>query len=165
MTGGKRRVLLAILLFLLEQPISVMAQEIVTKESLDDWFYSRLIWGALAGVILGLLIGLLHLCRLSFEHKGALNINSRARRKLLIWAGAIVLVVAILLLCDAWLLYPFRSTSLSFSEALTQVWANYRTVLILITTLSMFLLFVAVATRLKSDCRCRYAFIPGPRGK
>ena len=144
---------------------SVMAQEIVAKESLDDWFYSRLIWGALAGVILGFLIGLLHLCRLSFEYKGALNINSRARRRLLVWAAAIILVVAILLLCDAWLLYPFGSTSLSFSEALTQVWANYRTVLILITTLSMFLLFVAVATRLKSDCRCRYAFIPGPRGK
>ncbi len=149
----------------LGMPVSVMAQEIVTKESLDEWFYSRLLWGALAGVLLGLLIGLAHLCRLPFQYKGALNINDRARRKLLVWAVAISIVVALLLLLDAWLLYPFGTNSLSLSEALTQVWLNYRTLLILVATLSALVLLVALATRLKSDCRCRYALIPGPRGK
>lgn len=146
-------------------PGSVLAQEIVTKESLDEWFYSRLLWGVLGGALVGLLIGLAHLCRLPFQYKGALNINSRARRKVLTWAGALFLVGAIVMLLDAWLLYPFGMMSLSFREALTQVWSNYRTLLILLATLTTFLLVIAVATRLKSDCRCRYAFIPGPHGK
>lgn len=147
------------------QPMVVHAQEVVAKESLDEWFYSRLLWGILVGIVAGIVIGLAHLCRLSFEYKGALNINNRARRRLLAWATVIFAVGAILLFLDAWLLYPFGTMSLTFWETLTQVWLNYRMLLILFATLVIFVLLAAIATRFKSDCRCRYAFIPGPQGK
>ncbi|SRR6266404_740950 len=158
---------LAIWIFIvaLVMPVAVYAQDVVAKEALDEWFYSRLLWGGLIGFVAGIVIGLAHLCRLSFEYRGALNINNRARRRLLAWATVIFVVGAILLFLDAWLLYPFGPMSLRFWDALTQVWLNYRMLLILFATLIMFVLMVAIATRFKSDCRCRYAFIPGPQGK
>ena len=146
-------------------PVTVYAQDQVAKEALDEWFYSRLLWGALTGLVAGIAIGLAHLCRLSFEYKGALNINNRARRRLLAWATVIFVVGAVLLFLDAWLLYPFGPMSLTFWDTLTQVWLNYRMLLILFATLVIFVLVAAIATRFKSDCRCRYAFIPGPQGK
>jgi H+/Cl- antiporter ClcA len=152
-------------MFWLQLPGRVLAQELVAKEALDEWFYSRLLWGLLVGVVAGIVIGLADLCRLEFAYKGALHINNRARRKLLIWVVVIFLVGAILLFLDAWLLYPFGTMSLSFWDALTQVWSNYRMLLILFVTLVVFVLLVAIATRFKSDCRCRYAFIRGPQRK
>jgi hypothetical protein len=146
-------------------PITVYAQDVVAKEALDEWFYSRLLWGALTGFTAGIVIGLAHLCRLQFQYKGALHINSRARRKLLIWVTVIFVVGAALLFLDAWLLYPFGTVSLTFWDALTQVWSNYRMPLVLFVTLILFVLAAAITTRFKSDCRCRYAFIPGPEGK
>jgi hypothetical protein len=151
-----------LVMFLFQLPSSVLAQDLVAKEALDEWFYSRLVWGLLVGVVGGTVIGLADLCRLEFTYKGALNINNRARRKLLVWVGVVFLLGTVLLFHDAWLLYPFGTTSLSFWDALTQVWSNYRMLLIVFVTLAVFVLLVAIATRFKSDCRCRYAFIPGP---
>jgi ethanolamine transporter EutH len=151
-----------VLLFL---PATVSAQEVVAKEILEEWFYSRLLLGVVVGIIVGLIIGLIHLCRLQFAISGALNINSQARRRLMLSAGIIFVIGALLLFLDAWLLYPFSDISLNFWDALTQVWLNYRMLLILFAMLGVFALIVAIATRFKSDCRCRYAFIPGPRGK
>jgi H+/Cl- antiporter ClcA len=151
--------------FWLLRPATVWAQELVAKEALDEWFYSRLVWGLLIGVVAGIFVGLVHLCRLEFGFKGALNVNNRARRKLLLWVAVVFLIGATLLFLDAWLLYPFGTNSLSFWDALTQVWSNYRMLLVLFVTLVVFVLLVAIATRFKSDCRCRYAFIPGPQRK
>jgi hypothetical protein len=145
-------------------PTKALAQDSVAKELLDEWFYSRLLWGAVVGLLLGLIAGLAHLCRLRFE-TGILQVNSQARRKFLAWLAAIFAVGAIVLFLDAWLLYPFNSVSLQFWEAATQVWMNYRMLAVLLATLFMFTVAVAVATRLKGDCRCRYAFLPGPQGK
>jgi hypothetical protein len=154
--------LLAVLL-----PAGVFAQEIVSKESLDEWFYSRLLWGVVCGAVIGVLIGLVHLCRLPFQvsQSNPLHVNSRARKSFGIWAAVIFVVGAILLFLDAWMLYPFGAISLQFSETLSQVWLNYRMLLILLAILGAFTITVALATRLKSDCRCRYAFLRGPQGK
>lgn len=143
----------------------VFAQEVVANEALDEWFYSRLLWALVIGVIAGLVIGLVVLCRLKFEVKGALHINHYARKNLLMWTAIIVVLGAILLFLDAWLLYPFGTLSLTFSDALTQVWSNYRMLLVLMVTIITFVFVVALTTRFKSGCRCRYAFIPGPKGK
>ena len=166
-TGRLRLVLLPLLpvVILLQLPVSVFAQDVVAKEALDEWFYSRLLWGLLVGVVAGIAIGLADLCRLQYPFKGALHINHRARRKLLVWVAVVFIVGAVLLFLDAWLLYPFGTMSLGFGDALTQVWSNYRMLVILLATLLLFVLTVAIATRIKSDCRCRYAFIPGPEGK
>lgn len=149
---------------LLVLPSEVLAQDSVAKELLDEWFYSRLLWGVVIGLLLGLVAGLAHLCRLHFE-TGILHVNSQARRKFLRWLIGISAAGAIFLFLDAWLLYPFSSVSLQFWEAATQVWMNYRMLAVLAVTLLMFTVAVAVATRLKGDCRCRYAFLPGPQGK
>lgn len=146
-------------------PGTVSAQEPISKAALDEWFYSRLIWGVGAGIIAGGLAGVMHLCRLPFQF-GSLNVNSRARRRFAFWTVAVLLIGFILLFLDAWLLHPFReNVSMTFGEAFTEVWLNYRTILILVVTIGVFTLAVAVSTRLKSDCNCRYAFLPGPRGK
>jgi len=152
------------LTLLFQLPVRVLAQGSVAKEALDEWFYSRLLWGVATGAIIGVVAGVTHLCRLRFEIN-ALNVNSQARRKFLLWLVIISVVSAILLFLDAWLLYPFSAISLEFWEALTQIWLNYRMLAVLAATLAMFTCAVAIATRLKSDCRCRYAFLPGPRGK
>jgi len=138
-------------------------------EVLDDWFYSRLAWGAVAGAFLGVLASLFHLCRLEFKVRSSkdsdLTVDGQARRKFGIWLLCLFFVAAILLFLDAWLLYDFDSISLGVWDALGRVWANYRTLLIEIIMLATFALTVAFVTRFKSDCRCRYAFIRGPRGK
>jgi len=165
MQSGKSWVAWVLVLGLaLAQPIETLAQDLIDRETLDEWFYSRLLWGVILGGSIGIIVGLAHLCRLQFDVK-ALNVNSPARRKFITWVIGIFVIGAILLLLDAWLLYDFSALSLAFSEALTQVWMNYRMLLILLATLFIFTLAVAISTRLKSDCRCRYAFIPGPRGK
>jgi hypothetical protein len=145
-------------------PLNVCAQEIVSQEMLDEWFSSRLIWAAALGVLLGLVAGLTHLCRLRFQ-VNSLSVNSQARRKFLAWLILLLAVGGLVLFLDAWLFYPFSMVSLAFGETLTQVWLNYRMLLILSVLLATFAVVVAISTRLKSDCRCRYAFLPGPRGK
>jgi len=145
-------------------PGGALAQGFVSRESLDEWFYSRLLWGVFVGAFFGVFVGLVHLCRLQFQID-ALHVNSQARRKFAMWSLVILVVGGLLLFLDAWLLFPFSAVSLQFGEALTQVWANYRTLLIIAATWAAFGLAVVVATRMKSDCRCRYAFFPGPHGK
>lgn len=145
-------------------PSEVLGQELIPRETLDEWFYSRLLWGVLLGGAAGLVAGLAHLCRLQYDRR-ALNVNGPARRKYLGWVAGIFLVGAVLLLLDAWLLYDFSALSLAFTEALSQVWLNYRMLMVLLATLAVFTIVVAISTRLKPDCSCRYAFLPGPRGK
>ena len=145
-------------------PAVVQAQEPVSTEALDDWFYSWLTWGTVLGIILGIVVGLAHLCRLQFQHS-ALNINSQARRKFWLWFFLTLAGVAILMFLHAWLIYPFESFSLSFAEAFGAAWFNYRTLIVILATLGTFTLAVFLTTRLKPDCRCRYAFLPGPRGR
>ena len=145
-------------------PQRIFAQELVSPEMLDEWFYSRLICAAVAGALAGILVGLAHLCRLRFK-VDSLDVNRQARRKFLIWSLVVVICGAIMIFLDAWLLYPFGTNSLAFGETLRQVWLNYRVSIILFTLIGAFILMVVISTRLKSDCRCRYAFLPGPRGK
>ena len=152
------------LVILVLSPATVFAQDPISQEALDEWFYSRLIWGALAGALIGILVGVAHLCRLQFR-VNSLNVNSQAHRKFVIWLVLLLIIGGGALFLDAWLLYPFSALSMAFGEALTRVWLNYRMLLILLALLGMFTLMVALSTRLKSDCRCRYAFLPGPRGK
>jgi hypothetical protein len=132
----------------------------------DDWFYSRLGWMALVAAIVGVLVGLFHLCRLRFL-AGELHANGQARRKFGFWLIIMALAGAAWLLVDAWMIFPFDEyASLNFADALFSVFLNYRTLLVLLLGLGVFSLFVAVSTRFfKSDCRCKYAFIPGPKGK
>jgi H+/Cl- antiporter ClcA len=157
-----------LLLALILVPLSVHAQD-VTMEELDDWFYSRIAWWAVIGVFLGVVASLFHLCRLEFKVRSSkdsdLSVDGQARRKFGIWLLCIFFAAAILLFLDAWLLYEFDEISLSGWDALGRVWANYRTLVIEIITLTTFALTVALVTRFKSDCRCRYAFIRGPQGK
>ncbi len=164
-TARFRLPLLATLALLFLPEVPVFAQELVAREALDEWFYSRIVWGLIIGVIAGLVIGLVDLCRLSFAYRGALNVNSRARKRLLIWAASGFVLGTILLFLDAWLLYPFGALTLGFWDAVTQVWSNYRMLIVLFTMLIVFILVAAIATRFKSGCRCRYAFIPGPQAK
>lgn len=159
------RVLVCMCSFLMLTSLSAHAQGIVSVEKLDDWFVSRLAWGAIVGVILGVVIGLMHLCRLKYQIS-ALQLNSAARKKFMMWGIILLVACATLLFVDAWLLYPFsRTANLGFWDTLTRVWLNYRTLTILVVILGTFTLAVALATRLKRDCRCRFAFLPGPRGK
>lgn len=157
-----------LLLALALVPLSVYAQD-VTMEELDDWFYSRIAWGAFVGAFLGVVASLFHLCRLKFKVRSSkdsdLTVDGQARRKFGIWLLCLFFVAAILLFLDAWLLYDFDNISLGVWDVLGRVWANYRTLLIEIIMLVTFALTVALVTRFKSDCRCRYAFIRGPRGK
>ena len=146
-------------------PLCVYAQGlIVDDERLDDWFYSRLAWGALIGLIIGALVGALHLARLKFS-VSSLHINGLARRRFGIWLIVVFVLVSILLQLDIWKLYPFSAASLTFSEALVQGWFNYRTFLVLLVVLATFSVSVAVTTRVTPGSHCPYAFIPGPRGK
>jgi len=146
-------------------PVSIHAQVLVVdEERLEDWFYSRLAWGAVIGLIIGALAGAIHLCRLKFP-VSALHINGLARRRFGVWLIVIFIVGGILLLLDAWRLYPFSSASLTFSQALVEVWLNYRTLLVLSTVLATFYVSVAVTTRVMPGSHCPYAFLPGPRGR
>src|SRR5581483_9507972 len=164
-SGKVSRVFLKLLtVALLLLPVSVEAATRVKVEQLDDWFYSRLLWGGFIGALAGVVVSLTHLCRLRFAI-GELQVNRQARRKFLLYLTLLLAVAGSLLLVDAWALYPFDGTSLQFSEAFEQVWMNYRTLVVLLCTLGLFSVTVALATRLKSNCRCRYAFLPGPQGK
>src|ERR1700752_3912334 len=87
-------------------PQRIFAQELVSPEMLDEWFYSRLICAAVAGALAGILVGLAHLCRLRFK-VDSLDVNRQARRKFLIWSLVVVICGAIMIFLDAWLLYPF----------------------------------------------------------
>jgi hypothetical protein len=148
-------------------PARVYAQELIPRETLDEWFYSRLIWGLLIGAVIGVIVALGHLCRLQFKvsQPNPLQVNNQAWKRFGIWLVVIFVVGAILLFLDAWLIYPFSAISLQFSETLTQVWLSLRMLGILGAALLMFTVAVFLATRLKSDCRCRYAFLRGPQGK
>ena len=153
------------LLLLTLLPQKVLAQELVTEEALNAWFYSRLIWAVVIGFVAGLVISMADLCRLRFPYVGALNVNSQARRKFGLWLSALFTVGAVVLFIDAWKLFPFGMASLAFGDVFSQIWINYRTMLVLLSMIVVLVAVVGLATRLKSDCRCRYAFIPGPRAR
>jgi len=150
---------------LLIVPVSVYAQGVILDvERLEDWFYSRLVWGAVIGLISGSLVGAFHLCRLEFPIN-ALHINGLARRRFGLWLILLFIIGGILLLLDAWLLYPFGTASLTLSDAFVQVWLNYRTLLVLLTTVAASSAAVAVTTRITPGSHCPFAFLPGPRGR
>lgn len=150
---------------MLAAPIIAYAQsDLVDAERIEDWFYSRLAWAAVLGVIAGALVGAAHLSRLKFP-LNALHINGVARRRFGLWTVAVFVVGGLFLLIDAWLLYPFGNASLSFWDAIVQVWLNYRTLLVLVVVMGAFGLSVAVTTRITPRSHCPYAFLPGPRGR
>lgn len=145
-------------------PVRVFAQELVSTERIEDWFYSRLVWAGVLAAILGGLVGALHLSRLK-AHTSELHVNTQARRKFWVWTIGVLMAGAVLLLIDVWTFYSFGGTSLSFTSALTEVWFNYRTILILLVAFISFYLLIALTTRFIRSSRCPYAFLPGPRGK
>ena len=140
------------------------AQTVVSTARVEDWFYSRLVWAAVLAAIIGALIGAFHLSRLR-TRPNELQVNGQARRKFWMWSAILAAGGAVLLLIDIWMLYSFDSVSLNFTDALTQVWFNYRTILILFVAFICFYITVALTTRFVRSSRCPYAFIPGPRGK
>jgi|SRR5882724_12449002 len=145
-------------------PLRVAAQESVSTERIEDWFYSRLVWAGVLAAILGGLVGALHLSRLRAQ-TSELHVNRQARRKFWVWTIILLIAGAVLLLVDVWTLYSFDTVSLSFTDALTQVWFNYRTILVLLVAFISFYVVVALTTRFINSSRCPYAFLPGPRGK
>jgi H+/Cl- antiporter ClcA len=146
-------------------PVVAHAQVLtVDEERLEDWFYSMLVWGVVLGIIFGAIVGIFDLCRLKYPID-SLHINGVARRKFGLWLLVVFVMGAILLLLDAWLLYPFTDITLSFSEALVQVWLNYRTILVLLLAVLTFSATVAITTRITPGSHCPYAFIPGPKGR
>ena len=147
-------------LFLASVPNEVFAQELVTTEALNEWFYSRLLWAIGIGFLVGLVISLGDLCRLPFAYEGALNVNSQARRKLTMWLALVFGIGAVALFIDAWFVFPFGAMNLAFSDVFTQIWSNYRMLVVLLSMIAVLVLVVGLATRLKGSCRCRYAFIP-----
>lgn len=141
-------------------PSGVYAQSKVPEQALDQWFYSRLLWGVVVAAIIGVTVGWMHLCRLRFE-VGELQVNAQARRKFIQYIIALMVLAGGLLLFDAWQFYKFNKTSMTLSQAIDEVWLNYRSFIIWASMLIAFSLSVIIATRLKSDCRCRFAFLPG----
>lgn len=140
------------------------AQTVVSTARVEDWFYSRLVWAVALAAIMGALIGAFHLSRLR-TRPSELQVNGQARRKFWLWSAILTVAGAVLLLIDVWMLYSFDSVSLNFTDALTQVWFNYRTILILLAAFVSFYITVALTTRFIRTSRCPYAFIPGPRGR
>lgn len=132
----------------------------VDPMKLDNWFYSRLIWMTLVAAIVGILVALIHLCRLRFP-PGELHAKKQARKKFGIWLIIVFISGAIWLLIDAWIIFPFDElTSLNFAQAFLDVFLNYRTFFVLAVGIIVFSIFVAISTRFfKADCRCKYAFI------
>src|SRR6266704_5204774 len=65
-------------------PLRAGAQELVSTERVEDWFYSRLVWACVLGAMFGGLIGVLHLTRLRV-HTSELHVNAQARKKFWIW--------------------------------------------------------------------------------
>jgi hypothetical protein len=157
------RIICCLLALVALVPPAAYAQEAITTESLDDWFYSRLLWSAVVGAIIGVLLGLFYLCRLPFEQRQGLNVNRQAKRKFWAVLATLSVVCAVLLFMDVWQLHEFGPLSLQFGEAFSQVWWNYRTLFVLAATALAFWLAVALTTRLKPGCHCRYAFLRGPR--
>lgn len=146
-------------------PVVARAQILtVDEERLEDWFYSMLVWGIVLGAISGALVGIFHLSRLKYPID-SLHINGVARRKFGLWLFVVFIIGAVLLLLDAWLLYPFTDITLSLSEALVQVWFNYRTILVLLLAVLTFSATAAITTRITPGSHCPYAFIPGPKGR
>lgn len=150
----------ALLLFMLT-PVTGHAQDFISMERVEDWFFSRLGWGLIIGAITGVFVGALHLSRLQYQ-AGSLEVNGQARRKMLVWAGAVAVSSLALLFIDIWLLFPFGDVSLTIAEALT-VWLGYRIWIVVFLTLISFFLAGAFSTRMTPGSRCPYAFIPGPR--
>src|SRR5205807_2988245 len=85
-------------------PLRVVAQELVSTERIEDWFYSRLVWSAVLAAIFGGFVGALHLSRLR-AHTGELQVNAQARRKFWVWTIFLLVAGAILLLVDIWTLF------------------------------------------------------------
>ena len=159
------RAIVWLLSLLVILPLTAYAQsEVVDPERVEDWYYSRLAWGVVLGLIAGALVGAVHLGRLKFP-MNALDVNGLARRKFGLWLIGVFILGALFLLIDGWLLYPFGNASLSLGDAIIQVWLNFRTLLVLLAVLGAFGLSVAVSTRITPGSRCPYAFLPGPRGR
>ena len=131
---------------------------------LDDWFISRLLWGLVLGFAFGILISIAHLCRITYRPP-YLSINHRARRALLGWVICFAVGAAILLLLDAWRFHSFGNVTLSFSEALSEVWLSYRTIAILGLSSCLFFTGAAITTKVFPKSRCPYAFWSSPRDK
>ena len=156
----RKRLILGAILLLSAATTSCSEAGSVDPMKLDDWFHSRLMWMALVAAIVGVLVALLHLCRLSFP-PGEYHAKWQARKKFGIWLIVVFVAGSIWLLIDAWEIFRFDElTSLTFSQAFWDVFLNYRTLLVLFLGVVIFSIFVAISTRFfKADCRCKYAFI------
>src|SRR6185312_9768154 len=128
---NRQRLFLSALLLLSVATSSCGEAGTVDPMKLDNWFYSRLVWMSLAAAVVGILVALFHLCRLTFA-PGELHAKRQARRKFGIWLIIVFIASAVWLLIDAWTIFPFDElTSLNFGQAFLDVFLNYRTVLVL----------------------------------
>jgi len=152
------------ILFLL--PMRVYAQDIISGDRLDEWFYSRLGWAFVLGLIISALIGI-YLSRLKIS-LGEYQANTKARNKFWLLLFLFLGIGAVLIFLDAFLIYDFGSgdsISLTFPEAFGQVWLSYRTIPILLTAALAFYLGAALTTRFLPNSRWPYILLPGPKGK
>lgn len=140
---------------------TVCAQEVVPRERIDDWFYSRLGWGVLVAAFAGALVGGLHLSRMKFP-AGFHQINTLARKRLAVWLILLFALGGMWLLLDA-SSYQFTDYTLDVTDAFGQVWLNWRTLVTLLTATASFLFLVALTTRYAPWSRCPYTLWPSPR--
>lgn len=157
----KRLVLmLSISCGLLLVPSQLLAQNSpITEQSLNNWFYSRIVWISVLFAGIGFLVGWLHLSRIHYKPP-RLVVDGQARKALLIWVLIALIVGAILLIVDAWTIYPFSFTSLTFSEAFGKVFLSYQGFMVLLCAVAAFFIAAAIATRVLPESHCPHAFIP-----
>lgn len=155
----RKRLLLAATLIFLTTTAGCDAGS-VDPIKLDEWFYSRLMWMPLVAAIVGVLVGVFHLCRLGFP-PGEYHAKWQARKKFGVWLIVVFVGGSSWLLIDAWTIFPFDDlTSLNLGQAFWDVFLNYRTFSLLFLGIFVFSVFVAISTRFfKADCRCKFAFI------
>jgi hypothetical protein len=108
----------------------------IPGRALDEWAVSRF-WPA---TVLALVVGLLWARYLSDSvvHVEAANLNRTARRRLRDGLFGFVALGFVIILVDAWLIYPFKLYHLAFFEALSRVATDWRSMLILLFSSILF---------------------------
>ena len=123
----------------------------------DEWFYSRIPWFCVLGVLLGCIEAMIWLPRLlPSPHEDDMRRGLKHFRRAL--ALSLLLLVTLVVI-DISLLYRFGNRSHTFWDTLFQVGLSWRTFVLLLLSATSFLLVVAVWTRLFSVKCYRYMLI------
>lgn len=136
--------------------------QVITGADKDRWFFSRLPGGGIFGFLLGLFITFLWFRRIRYDSE-ELSLNRKVQ-KACGWALFFTFIaLGALLLMDAWLVYDFGGTSLTFVEAISEVLLTWKTLVILVLALVAFYVAAVLCTRLSRTFSGRYALWWGPK--